>query len=488
MDLKKRLWQTIAKVRFRLTFEGLLRNMQRGLLYAVLSACVILFVSRLFVVPYYTNAALGAGTIAFIAMIAKAFVNRTTKIEALHKLDAYYPYNELVTVLTSENGENPLVQSLVKRAFDEKDQAFQRFKKRSKQLFLPKTMAFTACLSVFLIILLIFPAATQQEAKTIEDERAITKDMEERLDEFQKEELTELAKKELQELKNKLKDSDNAEQALRELVKKQQELKLEEKKLEQKQDLAGSNGESLTASETKRLAELKDMNKELAKSASSAQSSLSKLGKPLDVNLQNTIANALNHSQSNASAGQNQSSASQNSNQTGQAQAGQNNGASQGSNQSNSGSGSSSQGNQGNNGATGQGNSSGSGSGAGNGPGGSQSNGNGNGTGSGNGSGKGQGGGQGSGAGTGAGHRNLLAIPSRLGGTSSTTVDGGKLGEGKPIEEKGQVPTTKGEIRPYQEVVGSYKDSYMESTDRLQLPNDLQQMVQSYFTSIESTN
>ncbi len=75
-----------------------------------------------------------------------------------------------------------------------------------------------------------------------------------------------------------------------------------------------------------------------------------------------------------------------------------------------------------------------------------------------------------------------------MGGSGSTTVDGGKLGEGKPIEEKGPVPATKGEIRPYEEVVGSYKDSYMESTDRLLLPDDLQQMVQSYFTSIESTN
>ena len=485
MDRKKRLWQTIAQVRLRLTFEGLLRNMQKGLLYAVLSACVILVVSRLFVLPYYANVALGAAILAFIAMVAKAFVNRTTKQEALHRLDAYYPYNELVTVLTNDNEENPLVQSLLKRALDEKDQAFQRFKKRPKQLFLPKTMMAAAGLAAFLLVLAIFPAASQQEAKVVEDERAITKDMEEKLDEFQKKELSELAKKELQELKKQLQDSENAEQALRELVKKQQELKLEEKKLEQKQDLANANGEGLSAADSKRLAELKDMNKELAKSASTAQSSLSKLGTPLDVNLQNTIANALNNAQSNASASQNQAAGGQTGNPSGQGQAGQNSGASQGSNQSNNGSGSGNQGgqgnqgNQGNNGSQGQGNGSGSGSGSGNGAG----------NGAGAGSGSGQGGSPGgSGAGIGTGNRNLLAVPSRLGGTSGTTVDGGKLGEGKPIEEKGEVPATRGEIRPYQEVVGSYKDSYMESTDRLQLPNDLQQMVQSYFTSIESTN
>lgn len=482
MDLKKRLWQTIARVRLHVTLEGLFRNMQRGLLYGVLFACIILLVSRLFVLPYYANAALGAGILAFVAMLAKALVDRTTKQQALHTLDAYYPYNELVTALTNEQDENPLVQALLQRAWDGKDQAFQRFKKRPKQLFLPKTMAVTASLAAFLLVLAFFPAATQQEAKTVEEERAITKDMKEKLDKFQKKELSEQAKKELQELKNKLKESENAEQALRELVKKQKELKLEETKLQQKQDVTNANGESLTTAEAKQLTELKEINKELAKSAGTAQSSLSKLGKPVDVNLQNTIANALSNPPSNAAAGQNQSSAGQMSNQAGSGQAGQSGGSSQGSSQSANSSGS---GSQGSNGSNGQGNGSGSGSGSGNGSG----NGQGNGAGTGSGSGKGQGGGQGgSGAGTGTGSRNLLAIPKRIGGSGSTTVDGGKLGEGKPIEEKGPVPATKGEIRPYEEVVGSYKDSYMESTDRLLLPDDLQQMVQLYFTSIESTN
>lgn len=482
MDQKKRLWQAIARVRLRLTFEGLFRNTQKGLLYAVLSACIVLIVSRLFVLPYYANVALGAGIIVFVAMLAKAFIDRTTKLEALHKLDAYYPYNELVTALTNDNDENPLVQSLIKRAYEEKDMALQRFKKREKQLVLPKTLAAIVGFIALLLLLTIFPAATQQEAKVVEEERAITKDIEKKLEKLQKKELSEQAKKELQELKKKLKETENAEQALKEIVKKQKELKLEENKLQQKQDLANTNGEGLTAKETKRLAELKEMNKELAKSASTAQGSLSKLGKPVDLSLQNTIANALNNEKANGTSGQNQSSNGQSGNPNGQGQAGQNNGSSQGNNQSNTGSASGSQGNsQGNNGSNGQGNGNGSGSGNG------QGSGSGNGQGTGSGTGKGQGSGQGgSGAGTGTGGRNLLAIPSRLGGSSGTTVDGGKLGEGKPIEDKGSVPTTKGEIRPYQEVVGSYRDSYMQSTDRLQLPNDLQQMVQSYFTSIES--
>ncbi len=75
----------------------------------------------------------------------------------------------------------------------------------------------------------------------------------------------------------------------------------------------------------------------------------------------------------------------------------------------------------------------------------------------------------------------------RLGGSSETTVDSGQLGDGSHVsEQQGNGPITKGTIRPYDEVIGSYKDSYLESSQRLQLPKDLQNVVQSYFTTIES--
>ncbi|CAM5221409.1 putative protein OS=Ureibacillus acetophenoni OX=614649 GN=SAMN05877842_12511 PE=4 SV=1 [Ureibacillus acetophenoni] len=51
---------------------------------------------------------------------------------------------------------------------------------------------------------------------------------------------------------------------------------------------------------------------------------------------------------------------------------------------------------------------------------------------------------------------------------------------------KGPVAVTKGTIRPYEEVIGQYKDRYMESSERMQLPKDLQEIVQSYFSSLES--
>ena len=74
-----------------------------------------------------------------------------------------------------------------------------------------------------------------------------------------------------------------------------------------------------------------------------------------------------------------------------------------------------------------------------------------------------------------------------MGGSSEPTIDAGPLGEGEyAAEEKGPVPVTKGTIKPYEEVIGEYEESYMESSERLNLPKDLQEVVESYFTSIQS--
>ena len=79
----------------------------------------------------------------------------------------------------------------------------------------------------------------------------------------------------------------------------------------------------------------------------------------------------------------------------------------------------------------------------------------------------------------------MIAVPQRVGEANEQTVDSGILNKGESIKEKGPVPATKGEVRPYADVIGTYEESYRQSTERLQLPNDLQQMVQQYFTEIE---
>ncbi|HWL12189.1 MAG TPA: hypothetical protein VNQ57_04305, partial [Ureibacillus sp.] len=241
--------------------------------------------------------------------------------------------------------------------------------------------------------------------------------------------------------------------------------KLKEKEALAKQDNSEA-GEGLTAKEQKQLEELMELQKELASTANSTQTALGKLGTPISFDLQNAIASELGSesteadlNEENDSNGEQSDSSSEGEGQQGDSQ-GKNNSAGQSGQEQGQGAGSQGQGNGTGAGGTGQGTGTGSGS---------------------------SGMGQGSGAGQGQGSRDLLSVPERVGGSSETTADGGPLNEGTAVgEQKGSVPVTKGTIRPYEEVIGDYKESYLKSSERMQLPKDLQDIVQSYFSSIES--
>ena len=80
-----------------------------------------------------------------------------------------------------------------------------------------------------------------------------------------------------------------------------------------------------------------------------------------------------------------------------------------------------------------------------------------------------------------------MTAPSRIGGEGETAVDSGEIGEGQAAgEQRGPVSATKGTVQPYADLVGDYSDSYFSSADRLQLPPDLQTIVEQYFTDIET--
>lgn len=107
------------------------------------------------------------------------------------------------------------------------------------------------------------------------------------------------------------------------------------------------------------------------------------------------------------------------------------------------------------------------------------------GAGGGNGSG-GKGKGSGKGAGTGQGSRELLTVPSKIGGKEQIQKDtAGKLGEGESSRQEGNGPVLRGTLRDYREVYGSYEKSYREGTERLQLPSELNEIVKNYFSNID---
>lgn len=462
MDRRKSLNQFVNRAKRRLNIEKMVPAIQYGLLFALILCASILFVSRLFVFPYYDNVAVMTVVVVLMGTIFFIWWKRVKEKEALICLDAFYPHNELVTALSLKDKSNPLIETIVEKAETDAPKSFERFKMRKKDVWKPKILVGIMLTSIVIGVLSIFPSSTQQEALVIEKEKSIINDLQKEVAKMEKKAKTEEVKKQVQELQNKLKEVETSEEALREVVKKQKELKLQEQKLKEKEDLAKQDGaegtDGLTAEQQEQLKELMEMQSALAKNANSTQSALSKVGKPISFDLQNAIASETelkstgkNSDQTNAS--KSGKSQNQNSNQSGKQQQGQGKGTGQG---------------QGNNGSSGQGQGQGTGNGQGNSRG-------------------GQGSGLGSGAGLGQGSRDLLSVPKRIGGSSKTEVDSGLLGQGTGAgEQKGEVPVTKGTIRPYEEVIGQYKDSYLESSDRMQLPKDLQNIVQDYFTSIES--
>ncbi|KGR75233.1 hypothetical protein [Ureibacillus manganicus] len=456
MDRRKTLMQFVKQAKKSLNFESSLPALQYGLLLSVVVYTTILLTSRLFVFPYYQNVAFYSGTSVIILTFFYIWWNRVKDHDALIRLDSFYPHNELLTALSFTEQSNPLVDSILKRAQKASVDSFNQFKQRKKRIWRPKVLIALLLMMVVIGVLYIFPSQTQTEAVVIEKENEIIDELKKDVAEMEKKTTNEEIKKQLQDLQKKLAELNSSEEALSEVVKKQKELKLQEQKLQEKKDLKnkGENGaHDLTASEEEQLQALQQLRNALANSASATQAALSRIGKSIRFDLQNAIAQeSSSDSAGDSISGENQGNSDEQNESSGQ-QTNQN-GEGSGNNQS----GSNGLQGEGSNGSPGQGS-----------------------------SGQGSGPGIGNGAGVGQGTKNLLSIPGRIGENGETIVDGGPLGEGIPVgEQEGPVPVTEGTIRPYEEVIGQYKDRYMESSERMQLPKDLQTIVQSYFSSIES--
>lgn len=489
MNERKTLNGFIRKARKSLMLEKTIPILQYGLLLMIIVCALVLIVSRLFVFPYYRDVTYTLAIAVFILTIIFIWIKRVRQNEALIKLDEYYPNNELVTSLSFKDDENPLVKSLLQKAVAVSQASFEKFKQRKKRMWKPPVLISTVLMLILVGILIVFPSETQREAVAIEKEKEIIKDLKKEITKLEKKVENKENKKQLEELKNKLNEVDSAEKALREAVKKQKELKLQEQKLLQKNaDNKGKDGNGLTDEQKEQLKELAKIQKDLNENLQGAKSQLSQFGKSISKDLQNELASLSNSNnsinQNNQSNQNNQNNSNnQNNNSNNQNNSSSNNNNFNNNNSNNNNNNNNNNSNNQNNGNNNQNNGNGNGSGNGNGNG--NNNGNGNGIG-GRGIGIGNGAGTGSGAGLGQGGRELVAIPKRIGEKGDTTVDGGPLGSGESAgQQKGKVNATKGTVRPYQEVIGDYKNSYFESSERLQLPQDLQTIVQSYFSSIE---
>lgn len=79
----------------------------------------------------------------------------------------------------------------------------------------------------------------------------------------------------------------------------------------------------------------------------------------------------------------------------------------------------------------------------------------------------------------------MLTIPEKIDGKQNTETDNGKLGEGSGEQEEADGPVLRGNIRNYEEVYQQYEESYRQSTDRLSLPSDLNDIVKNYYNKLD---
>ena len=422
------------------------RSFQFALFAGLVSVTALLLISRLFMLPYYEFYAYAAGLASAISCILLSLKDLPNTQQAVQELDRFTPHNQLLTVWKL-TGKNALTEELTNKTAQTIPYSYQLFRKERKAWLRPKWLIGAVMSGALMLLLLVFPSSLQNQANDAEKEIELVEDIKKEIDKIEKQAETETVKKELDALKATIAEKEDPEAVLKEIVKKQKEFDLKKRQLAQEQNI---DAEIIAE-------DLEKASGQLAEQAGKTQTALSNMGKPVAFPLQQTIANRQQSSQGNSSgdaagessgeAGSSKSSSEASGNGEGTGEAGSSDGGSedrqgQGQGQSESES---------------------------------------------RGQGQGQSESQGQAAGKGQGSRDLLTVPSRIGGEGETAVDNGEIGEGQAAgEQEGPVPATKGSVQPYTDVVGEYSASYFSSVDRLQLPPDLQTIVEQYFTDIET--
>lgn len=464
MSKRSQIANAVQKARYSMLFEYFLKSSQQVITYTILLAFLILLLSRFFVLPFYQEIASGVAVITFFIAAFYLWYKRPSKKQSLDVLDAYFPDNLLRTVYSMEAVNTPLAQELIKRTEEKTPSAIIEYKKREKNLWNLKFIIASVAISFGIALLFLFPSTSQQQANTVKEEKIMTAKVKKEINEMKKKAHSKETKKAIEELQKELKKSKTTEETLQALVKKQKELELQKQKLEDKQV---SNSKGLSKEEMKQLRDLKKTTTSLSKEVLQTQKALSQSGTSISPSLQLAL-NQSTQASSSMSQSQNPSSQTNANNATNSNQTAQNPSSSQTNNQN-----AQTQ----SNGQKSSGNGSTSGNGSGNGKGNQSGKGNGNSAGL-----------SGSGAGVGTGNRDLVSIPKRIGEKGKTTTDRGKLNDGNPqsIQESNHMKISRGSVRSYKEVIGNYKDSYMQTTERLQLPGELHQIVQQYFSTVEN--
>lgn len=522
MDDRDQFLSLLKPVRRQLVIEIIIKEGQLLLCLIGALSFFLLLLGQLFVIPFLLRYLLIGTVFILVFVMYRIWIARPSWHDAAVVFNQYVQDDRVVTALSFLHEEGIMQKLQLADSIHYMKKAQAAVLKRKKALMNRKSLSIGMVLWSATILLFFFPSEKIELAKKKETAIKIVKEAEKKLEQKIKAEKDPEIKKVLVEAKKEIGQKADPEEALQELKKHEKELQLKELKAKEKQQQLADWKQELqktglsqlaTALETKEIAkveeELKKLNKDFLKLTDEQKQALSKWsqqqGQLTDEQLEQLkkqLAEALQSEEfmkQLAATQQNLNSVSQSmqqqmaangipstqlaqssspSNQTNQNPS-QNQGSQTNSNNPNG----QNQGNQPGNSTSGNsGNGKGNGSGNGNGSG----KGNGSGSGSGSGGGSGSGSGSGSGAGTGMGSRDFLTVPEYLKGKGQTEVDSGPLGQGSPNEQTaGTGPVINGQLRPYQEVFSQYQNSYRESTERLRLPSELEEIVKNYFTNLD---
>ncbi|KZE38304.1 hypothetical protein AV656_05130 [Bhargavaea cecembensis] len=455
MGSRRKLDGAVAHVRRRLMMEWLMRTAVRGLAAGAVSAVLLLAASRLFIWPGYAGIAGLTAILAAAVVFIQEWRRAPTRLQSVRTLDAFCRDNVILAAETDGSREGPLSEALSDAAAEASSAALTRFRKRKGQWTERRPLLIAGGAAAVVAVLSLFPSSAQLEAQEADEEREIIDELADNVSALEERTDDPGTEKRLAELAEEIRSADSPEEAVREAVKLQRELSLEERFSERPESGPGqTSGERILTPGEAAAA--------LAALSGDAEEQLARMGR---------TSGTGNHASS-----------------------GEEGAGSRGAAQGQEGT---SPGGDGEPGAEGEENSSSESGGGSESNGGEAQDGDGNGTESGNGgdgiSGTGTGPGNndggsgsgGSGQGSGDGDRNLVSTPQSPPEPGDQVMDPGPQKEGLSAADS-LVPAERGEVRPYEEVKGEYRDAFVEHAGRLGLPEDLQQVLSDYFSSIDT--
>ncbi|MGG4266348.1 hypothetical protein [Peribacillus simplex] len=505
----------LKPIQQQLLMQLLFKEGQLLLLAVAVWSFLLLFIARLMVIPFILNYFF-IGFICLLAFFLYRAVKRKPDIKMTASLfNQFVPDDRVVTgfAFLGNTGELETLQLRDAIRLMKIHQA--KVLSRKKRWFYPKWLTSAFCLAICVLLFIFFPNKEMQEAQKLEKEVKIVEEVKKELEKKANKSKDPAVEKALKEVKKKIALEKDGEKALEALAKQSSELQLKEVKQKEKQKLLDkwqeqtkNSGfselakaltqkdmskvekelqklnekwdelpdeqkqalESLTVQENplsdeelealiKQLEEamksdelvkqLAEANQAIQQAGTQLQNQLSQNGMPPTQLAFTNNKGAQGNKAANQPLGQPSTSASPNAQPN-----------SQSGNSAPNQQGQGQQGGQGGQQGVGQGQQSGQGGNGGGGKGGTK-------------------------GGTGQGPREMLTVPEMTDGKQNTETDNGQLGEGSGEEEEADGPVLKGNLRNYEEVYQQYENSYRQSTERVRLPSDLNNLVKNYFKKLD---